>query len=210
MDEIKYDELVVFKEFQVVPAYIITFQLVEKPKPKEEPPSSNPQPPSPSTPPLAKTQPPAASPPPPATRSENPISFDIPELVVRPTEKKAPRSTPNAIGTSPPPSSNFFFLNFSELETGIDFGTSHCCAAIWTGEEVEIIPNERGNRTTPSVVAFTPTELIVGEAAKNLSPLIFNDVTLFTSFHLLIFSIKDCLQCQETPWKVFGLYEFPS
>ena len=49
---------------------------------------------------------------------------------------------------------------------GIDLGTSHSFGAVFRHGQVEIIPNEQGNRTTPSYVAFTPTGTIVGEAAK--------------------------------------------
>lgn len=38
---------------------------------------------------------------------------------------------------------------------------------IWQHDRVEIIPNEQGNRTTPSYVAFTDTERLIGDAAKN-------------------------------------------
>ncbi|KAK7295721.1 hypothetical protein RJT34_18633 [Clitoria ternatea] len=50
---------------------------------------------------------------------------------------------------------------------GIDLGTSYSCVAIWQGNRAEIIHNEQGNRTTPSFVAFTDTQRLVGDAAKN-------------------------------------------
>ncbi|KRX07814.1 hypothetical protein PPERSA_07564 [Pseudocohnilembus persalinus] len=87
---------------------------------------------------------------------------------------------------------------------GIDLGTTYSCVGVWQNDRVEIIPNDQGNRTTPSYVAFTEQERLIGDSAKNQvakNPL----NTVFDAKRLIGRKIKDSAiqkDLENWPFKV--------
>merc|ERR1712139_587606 len=88
---------------------------------------------------------------------------------------------------------------------GIDLGTTYSCVGVYKNGRVEIIPNDQGNRITPSYVAFDGDERFIGDAAKNQAAINptntvfdvkrligrkFNDDTVQKDIKLLPYNIK--------------------
>jgi len=73
---------------------------------------------------------------------------------------------------------------------GIDLGTTYSCVGVWQNDRVEIIASETGNRTVPSMVTFTDTERLIGDASKSAAAA-FPTATVFDAKRMVGREFRD-------------------
>ncbi|KZP24202.1 heat shock protein 70 [Athelia psychrophila] len=99
-------------------------------------------------------------------------------------------------------------MSVSSKAIGIDLGTTCSCVGVRKNHGVEIIPNDQGNRTTPSCVSFSDNERLVGDAAKNQAAMNSNPHnTIFDAKRLIGRKFDDAevqSDCKHFPFKCFS------
>lgn len=90
---------------------------------------------------------------------------------------------------------------------GIDLGTTYSWVAVWKHNRIEIITNDQGNRTTPSCVAFTDSQRLIGDGAKN--QIARNPAnTIFSQFLLSLYDLINlCFSHTFIAWLICLSYE---
>ena len=86
-----------------------------------------------------------------------------------------------------------------EYALGIDLGTTYSAVAVWKNGQVELIANDQGNRTTPSYVAFTDSERLIGESAKYQAAANPKN-TIFDAKRLIGRKLDDSVKSDMTHW----------
>lgn len=89
---------------------------------------------------------------------------------------------------------------------GIDLGTTYSCVGIWQNDRVEIIASDSGGRTVPSMVSFTDTERLIGDAAKSAASA-FPRSTIFDAKRMIGRAVTDPLLQKDAKHFPFGVVD---
>ncbi|GJX30999.1 putative heat shock protein 70 family protein [Tanacetum coccineum] len=92
---------------------------------------------------------------------------------------------------------------------GIDLGTTYSCVAVWKNDRIQIIPNDQGNRTTPSTVAFVDDERLIGDGAKNQAAINPHN-TIFDAKRLIGRKFSDSIVQADMKFCPFRIVQGPN
>ena len=95
---------------------------------------------------------------------------------------------------------------FHKTVIGIDLGTTYSCVGVWQNDRVEIIASDSGNRTVPSMVSFTDTERLIGDAAKSVAAT-FPSSTIFDAKRMIGRDFQDPLLQKDAKHFPFGMID---